>query len=31
MPGGTLAVSIQRGAVVLAGPAEPVCVGTTLL
>jgi diaminopimelate epimerase len=31
MPGGTLAVSIQRGAVVLAGPAEQVCVGTTLL
>jgi diaminopimelate epimerase len=29
MPGGTLVVSIQRGAVVLAGPADPICAGTT--
>jgi diaminopimelate epimerase len=31
MPGGILAVSVQRGALLLEGPAEQVCVGTTPL
>ncbi len=31
MPGGTLAVAVERGVVSLEGPAELVCVGTTPL
>ncbi len=31
MPGGELVVSVERGAVTLEGPAEPICSGTTPL
>jgi hypothetical protein len=31
MPGGTLVVTVERGAVSLEGPAELVCEGTTPL